>query len=261
MKSIRLYFKYVSAVLTSTMQYKLSFLLMCIGRFIVAFSGFIGISFLFSGFTGIKNYSYGEVLLCFSIVQAAFSLSECLFSGFKGFSGLVKRGDFDRMLLRPRSLILQVIGSRFELGRIGPLLTAGITLIVGIRTCELHFNIMRITTMILMILGGMVLFSALFLLGATINFFSIEDGGIINVLTYGGKDHGKYPIDIYGEGLKKFCTYLIPYTLFQYYPLQYLLGKTDNAIYGFFPLGTIVFLGMCYAFWRFGVRNYKSCGN
>ena len=29
----------------------------------------------------------------------------------------------------------------------------------------------------------------------------------------------KYPIDIYGKGLMRFCTYVIPYTLVQYYPL------------------------------------------
>lgn len=83
----------------------------------------------------------------------------------------------------------------------------------------------------------------------------------MNVLTYGAKEHGKYPIDIYGKGLMRFCTYVIPYTLVQYYPLQYLLGKTDNCFYAFCPLGVTVFVLLCYLFWRVGVRHYKSTGS
>lgn len=135
--NMKLYMKYVSVILQSTMQYKLSFVLMLIGRFVMAFTGFLGIFFLFSGFTQIKGYTYGDIVLCFSIIQMSFAIAECVGSGFKGFSGVVKRGEFDRMLLRPRSLILQVIATRFELGRLGPMLTAVITLVIGIRESKI----------------------------------------------------------------------------------------------------------------------------
>ncbi len=260
-KNIRIYRKYVSVVLQGAMQYKLSFVLMLIGRFILAFNGFVAIFFLFSGFEQIKGYTFGDILLCFSIMQMSFSIAECFGSGFKAFSWIIKRGEFDRMMLRPCSLVLQVIGTRFELGRLGPMVTAVITLVIGIRESQIIWSAGRVFTLAAMILGGAVLFMGLFMFGASLCFFSIEDAGIINVLTYGAKEHGKYPIDIYGKGLMKFCTYVIPYALVQYYPLQFLLGKTKRWQYGLFPLGIIVFAGACYLVWRWGVRNYKSCGN
>lgn len=113
----------------------------------------------------------------------------------------------------------------------------------------------------LMILGGTLLFIGLFMLGASFCFFTIEDTSVINVLTYVAKTHGKYPIDIYGKGIMSFCTYIIPYTLIQYYPLQYLLGKTTGWIAVFYPVGIIGFLAVCYGIWCMGVRNYKSCGS
>ncbi len=260
-KNIRLYLKYVSVILRSTMQYKLSFLLMLIGRFILAFNGFVAIFFLFSGFTQIRGYTYGDILLCFSVMQMSFSIAECIASGFKAFSGIIKRGEFDRMMLRPCSLILQVIGARFELGRLGPMITSVITLIIGIRKSQVVWNMGKAVTLVFMLFGGAVLFAGLFMLGASLCFFSIEDAGIINVLTYGAKEHGKYPIDIYGKGLMQFCTYVIPYTLIQYYPLQFLLGKTDRWQYSLFPFGALLFALLCYLLWRWGVKNYKSCGN
>ena len=48
---IKLYMMYVSNIVKSIMQYKLSFILMFIGRFLVSFSGFVSLAFLFSDFT------------------------------------------------------------------------------------------------------------------------------------------------------------------------------------------------------------------
>lgn len=260
-RSIRLYLKCISAVLQGAMQYKLSFLLMIMGRFLIAFSGFAAIFLLFSEFTDIKGYSYSDVLLCFSIIQMSFGITECIGRGFESFSGIIKQGEFDRMLLRPVSPILQVLGTRFELGKIGPVLTGVIMLAVGIGKSQVVWNAGRIITLFLMLAGGVCLFLGLFLIGAGTCFFTIEDMSFINILTYGGREHGKYPFDIYGKQVMRFCTYIVPYTLIQYYPLQYLLGKTDRWQYGLYPFGAAVFLAVCYAFWRYGMRHYQSTGN
>lgn len=260
-ENVKLYVKYASVCTQSVMQYKLSFLLMIIGRFILAFSELIAIQFLFSGFSQIKDYTYGDVLLCFSIIQMSFTFAELFGNGFKAFSGTVKKGEFDRMMLRPCSLLLQVMGTRFEIGRTGPLLTALITLALGIRHSQITWSILTVWTLAAMIIGGTFLFIGLFMLEASFCFFSIEDTSLINVLTYGAKTHGKYPIDIYGKGILRFCTYVIPYTLIQYYPLQFLLGKTRSWYLAFCPLGMIVFLLVCYFIWQFGVKHYQSCGS
>lgn len=260
-KNIKLYMKYASVCTQSVMQYKVSFLLMIIGRFLLAFCELIAIKFLFYGFTQIKGYTYGDILLCFAVIQMSFTFAELFGNGFKVFSGMVRSGEFDRMMLRPCSLILQVMGSRFEVGRTGPLLTAFFTLVLGIRHSQVTWNLMTVWTIAAMTIGGTLLFMGLFVLEASFCFFSIEDTSLINVLTYGAKTHGKYPIDIYGKGILRFCTYVIPYTLIQYYPLQFLLGKTRSWYLAFCPFGIVVFLLFCYLIWRFGVKNYKSCGS
>lgn len=260
-ENLTLYLKYASVCTQSVMEYKLSFALMLIARFLIAFCELIAIKFLFSGFTQLGGYTYGDVLLCFAIMQMSFTFAELFGNGFKTFSGMVRRGEFDRMMLRPRSLVFQVTASHFEVGRTGPLFTAIITLALGIRHSRLHWNLMTVWTFAAMIIGGTLLFIGLFVLEASFCFFSIEDTSLINVLTYGAKSHGKYPIDIYGKGILRFCTYVIPYSLIQYYPLQFLLGKTDLWYLAFYPLGIVVFLAVCGFVWRFGVRRYKSCGS
>jgi len=259
--NLNVYGKYALACVQSVMQYKVSFLLMLAGRFILAFNEFIAIKFLFSGFEEIKGYTYGDILLCFSVIQMSFTFAELFGNGFKAFSGMVRLGEFDRMLVRPRSLILQIMGTKFEIGRIGPLLTAFITLGLGVQNSQVRWDIMTVFTLIAMIAGGILLFIGLFMLDASFCFFSIQDAALINVLTYGAKSHGKYPVDVYGKGILRFCTFIIPYTLIQYYPLQYILGRTNRWQLAFCPFGVLVFVFACYLVWCFGVRNYKSCGS
>lgn len=234
---------------------------MILGRFLVAFNGFLAIYFLFSSFSGMKGYSYGDVLLCFSAIQMSFALAECIASGFASFSGLVIKGEFDRILLRPRSPILQVLGTRFEISKLGATISALIMLILGIQNSGLKWTGLKVFTLLLMLIGGIILFAGLFMIGATLCFFTMEDTRCMNILTYGAREHGKYPIDIYGKGIMRLCTYVIPYTLVQYYPLQYLLGLSSKWYYAFYPLGTGVFMIACYLFWRFGMIHYKSSGS
>lgn len=258
---IKLYVHYLSITLRSTMQYKASFFLMVTGRFILSFNGILGVYFMLSRFGHVKGYSLGEVLLCFSIIQMDFALAECIGSGFAVFSSIVRQGEFDRILLRPHSAILQLLGSRFRIDRIGLILQAVVMFAYGIAVAPINWTFGRIMTVVFMLIGGTLLFIGFFLLRAALTFFTMEGLEAVNILTYGAKEHGKYPIDIYGKKMLKFCTYVLPYTLIQYYPLQYLLGRTERWYYGIYPFGVAGFLAVCYGAWRLGMRHYQSAGS
>ena len=137
-RKIRLYRQYVSIVVRGMMQYKASFLLNSLGQFLVSFSVFLGIYFMFRRFHQVRGYSYSEVLLCYAIVLMEFSLAEMWARGFDTFSGLVRSGEFDRVLVRPQGEILQVLGSRFELTRLGRMSQAVVMLVYAFCTAEIH---------------------------------------------------------------------------------------------------------------------------
>jgi ABC-2 type transport system permease protein len=83
----------------------------------------------------------------------------------------------------------------------------------------------------------------------------------MNILTYGGREFGRYPYAVYGKGVLKFLTYIIPLALVQYYPLLYLLDREQSAFFMFAPLIGLLFLLPSYAFFRIGLRRYKSTGS
>lgn len=243
------------------MQYKISFLLTTLGQFLVSFNIFLGIYFMMQRFSEVKGFTYSEILMCFSINIMAFSLAEMFARGFDLFPSMISNGEFDRVLVRPKGLIFQVLVSKMEFTRIGRMLQAVVMFVYAVMTCGVAWNGLRILTVIFMILGGVCLFFFLFLTYASVSFFTIEGIEFMNVFTDGAREYGKYPIAIYGKKILKICTFIVPFALFQYYPLLYVLGRNHNVFYVFLPLLTSLFGIPSYLFWKFGVKHYKSTGS
>ncbi len=258
---MKLYFKYVSILLKSQMQYKASFIMTALGQFLSSFTTFLGVYFMFSRFHSVNGFAFPEILICFSIVFMAFSITECFVRGFDVFPRLIQSGNLDRILVRPRNEIFQVLTSNIEFSRIGRLLQSIFILAYAIPTSEIVWSFDKIITVVLMLIGGMAVFSSLFVLYAGISFFTIEGLEFMNIFTDGSRDFGKYPLSIYGESVLKFLTYVIPIALFQYYPFLYLIGRSDNIGLIFLPLLGFIFMIPCYCFFKFGLSKYKSTGS
>ena len=99
------------------------------------------------------------------------------------------------------------------------------------------------------------------LIQASFAFFTTEGLEFMNALTYGGREHGRYPFSIYGKGVLRFLTFVVPLALFQYYPLLYLLGRENGILYRLAPAIGLLFVIPSYAFFRFGLRRYRSTGS
>ena len=139
-QALKLYIHYISINIRSMMEYKTSFFLMTVSQFLVSFNVFLGVFFMFQRFSNVKGFTYSEVLLCFSIMLLEFSLAEMYARGFDVFPGMIKNGTFDRVLVRPQSEILQVLGSKFELTRIGRMLQSVVMFIYGITKSEITWT-------------------------------------------------------------------------------------------------------------------------
>ena len=259
--NIKLYKHYVSVNFRSMMQYKTSFLLSLIGQFLISFNVFLGVFFMFQRFSRVEGFTYSEVLLCFSIVLMEFSLAEMAARGFDAFAGMVRTGEFDRVLVRPQGEIVQVLGSKFELTRIGRMLQAVVMFVYGVVKSQVAWDFPKVLTVIFMLIGGTAVFSGLFLSYAALCFFTLDGLEFMNVFTDGAREFGKYPVGVYGEKAVLFATFIVPYALVQYYPLLYILGRRTSIGYMVLPLAACWFLVPALGLWKFGVRHYKSSGS
>ena len=258
---MRLYMRYFAINLKSQMQYKATFILNVFGRIIIAFATVAGVWFMFLRFNEVEGFTLSQVLLCTAATLMAFCLTEVFARGFDIFPRLLGNGQFDRFLVRPRNIIFQVLASQMEFARLGILIQAVVVFCYAIPNSGVIWTWDKSLALFLMISCGAAVFFALYVIYAAFSFFTVEGLEFMNILTHGGREFGRYPYSVYGKGILKFLTYVIPLALIQYYPLLYLLDIETDVLYMLTPVISLLFLLPSYAFFRVGLRRYKSTGS
>ena len=173
-QDMRMYFRYMKLAFRGQLQYRASFLMTLAAQMLVPFTIFAGMLLLFDRFHRLGEWSVDEVMLCFACTHIAFALSECFARGFDLFSGLVSQGEFDRVLVRPRNTVLQVLGARFEFSRIGKVALFSVVLGIALTRLSLDWNPLRVLALVLMIVCGSLVFTAIFMMAATACFWTIQ---------------------------------------------------------------------------------------
>lgn len=247
--------------LKSILEYRKNFIISSIAQIATSVFAFISILFLFDKFGDIEGYTFNNVLICFSISFLGFSMAECFFRAFDHFDRMIGNGEFDRILVRPRNVILQVLGTKIEFTKFGRAMTSIVVFICVLLSNPELLKLDKILTLLLMILGTIIIYASLFILKAGITFFTTQSLEIMNIFTDGARDLAQYPLNIYQKWVKNFLTYILPLAIVNYYPLLYVIEKTDNKLYMALPILSILFTIPCYIVWRIGLRKYKSTGS
>src|SRR4029450_1229054 len=266
MHAIRLYGRYASISLRGQMEYRASFLMHTIGQFLVTGFEFVGIWALFDRFGQIKGWTLEEVAFFYGLVSITWSISDAVSRGFDVFGTTVKNGDFDRILLRPRSTIVQLFGQELPLRRIGRFAQGVAVLAFAIARLDVAWSAARIALFALTVIGGVSVFVGLLILEATSAFWTTESLERGNGFTYGGVTMSQYPLDIYRPWFRRFFLFLIPLGCVSYLPAVAMLGRPDPLgtplpLQWIAPLVGPTFLLVCLQVWKFGVRRYQSTGS
>ena len=261
MESTRLYFKYIAMAIKGQMAYKSSFIMMSIGHFAITAIEFLGVYILFDRFEQLKGWTLYEVAVFYGVISMAFAFTEAFGRGYDRFHEYIRMGDFDRYLLRPRSLNLQILGSDFQLMRIGRFLQGLMVLGYGMHHLEFEQPMLVILTLILALVGAVLTFLGLFTLQAAMSIFTIQTLEIANAFTYGGVQMAQYPMDIYKSWFRKIFLFLIPLGTVTYFPIMSVLGRGSLVIGLATPLVGLVFYAFSIWIFNYGVRYYCSTGS
>lgn len=257
---MKLYIKTLKMHIKSTLEYKASFIISFISQILVFFSYYFIILSLFSKFGNIKGFTLYEVLLCFSIIQFGYAFCETFARGIDQFDKLIIKGDFDRLLIRPQNILIQVLCYDLDLVKISRLIQAIIVFVIALVNLNIDWTILKVAALMLMVLSSIVIFFGIFLLAASFCFFTIQGLEVRNLFTDGGKHMAQYPIGVFNKGFIVFFTIIIPYAFVNYYPLLYVLGKSNNIFYMLSPLIVFIYLIPCFIIFNIGSKRYQSVG-
>ena len=258
---MNVYFKALKLHLKSMLEYKASFIISFLSQILVFFTYYFIILALFLKFDNIKGFTLYEVLLCFSIIQFGFAFCETFEIGMDKFDNLIIQGEFDRILLRPKNLIIQVLCYDADFIKFSRLIQAIIVFIVALVNLNINWTLLKVSTLVLMLISAILIIFGIFILAASYCFITVQGLEVRNVFTAGGKHMAQYPIGIFKKGFVWFFTFIIPYAFVNYYPLLYFLGKSNNLLWAFSPLLLIIYLIPCILIFYKGAKRYASVGS
>lgn len=261
-----LYLRFVGASIRSQMQYRASFIMLAIGHFFGTGVEFLALWALFDRFGSLQGWTLAEIAFFYGAVNVAFATAESLARSFDNFGDLIKSGEFDRILLRPRSAALQVAGREAQLMRIGRFTQGLVVLLWSAAALGVRWTVPRVALLVASLAGGACLFIGLFVLQATMAFWTTETLEIWNTVTYGGVETAQFPISVYRPWFRAFFIFAVPLATVTYFPALPILGRADVLgspvwFQWLSPLVGVAFLVVALQVWRLGVRHYHSTGS
>ena len=266
MDALRLYGRYASISLRGQLEYRASFVMQAVGQFFVTGLEFVGVLMLFKRFGQIRGWTLYEVAFLYGLISISHAVADAVTRGFDVFDTMVKYGEFDRILLRPRSTVLQLFGQELTLRRVGRLTQGIAVLLFALHGLDIEWSVGRVLMLLFTVASGACVFAGLIVLQATSAFWTTEGLEMWNAFTYGGVSMSQYPIAIYRSWFRRVFTFVIPLACINYFPGVAILGRPDPLgtpvmVQWLAPLAGPLFLVVSLQVWKFGVRHYQSTGS
>ena len=265
--NLHMYLRMLVYQLHSQMQFRASFWMDLLSTGMGNLVYFLAMALVIQRFGSIAGWSLGEIAFLIGLMEMSFGIMEMIFSGFDYdyFATIVREGKFDQVMLRPVGLTWQVLGSRFLVRRVGRILEGLLIFIIALSQVNIDWTLGKVLYIPVVLASQVLVMGALFMMGSTITFWTLQSIEAVNILTYGGTELMSYPMDIYPVWMQRFFTFVVPFIFLNFYPALYFLNKPDPLRFPPFapflaPFVALTFFGVALWFWRVGINHYQSSG-
>ena len=266
MDTFRLYCRSMSMLIKSQLQYPLSFLMQTLAQLVMEGGEMMALILLIDRFDRLNQWGPGDLYFFFGVMSVSFYLTEIFGRGVTGnFPYLVRTGQLDTILLRPRGVLTQVLCSAADPRRITCIAVGVVSLVLGSRLSEIAWSPLKALLLAEIFFFSFWLLLGLFMIEAILCIHSVKSVEIANTLTYGGRSACEYPSDIYPRPLRILFTVIAPFALVMHVPASAILDKTlfGWPMWAAFvtPLSGLVLFGVIYLLFRKAMRFYRSTGS
>ena len=112
MKTIRLYLRSMKMLMKCQFEYPVSFFLQTLAQLIMEGGEMLAVILIINRFDRVNQWEAGDLFFFFGVMSVTFYLTECFGRGITGnFPYMIRSGQMDTVLLRPRGVLTQVLCS------------------------------------------------------------------------------------------------------------------------------------------------------
>jgi ABC-2 type transport system permease protein len=174
--------------------------------------------------------------------------------------GYIRRGGFDRFLIRPMNPLFHLLANQFNTDGIGNFLVGLVLVVEAGRELGVYTSAFAVLYTVVSVFSGAVIFTAISLAAATSAFW-LQDSIAVSAAVFENHRFAYFPLNIYPRAFIFALTWIIPYGFASFYPAAFLLGG-DVGLLAW--LGPVIAAGLAilsYRVWLFGLRHYSGTGS
>lgn len=266
MNTLRLYGRSMVMLIRSQLQYPLSFLMQTLAQLVMEGGEMLAVILIIDRFDRLNQWGPGDLYFFFGLMSVSFYVTEIFGRGITGnFPSMVRSGQLDTLLLRPRGVLTQVLCSAADPRRITCVAVGTVSLILGSHLSQISWSFSKALLLAESIFFSFWLLLGLFMIEAILCIHSVKSVELANALTYGGRSACEYPVDIYPRPLRLLFTVIAPFALVMHVPASAIL---DKPVFGWplwtaflAPVSGLALFGIMYVLFRKALRFYRSTGS
>jgi ABC-2 type transport system permease protein len=261
MSELALYTRYLRINFLSGLQYK-GWVMQIVNVLFTVITDPIDVLLLFARFGPIGAWGVERVMLVYGISLTSFGLAELFSRGYDAFPWQIRTGAFDRILLRPRSTMVQILGMRFHIHRLSRVVGGLCLVFWALMRQGISLGVVNLTQLALALVGGYLVYTGVFIFSSAIAFWTINALNWVFIFTNGSYQVSKCPPELLPAWLRNTFTFFMPMLVISYYPAAAISGWGVHPLLGWLALPTgMLFVGASLALWKVGVRRYGSTGS
>ncbi|NIA22701.1 MAG: hypothetical protein GWP03_00815 [Proteobacteria bacterium] len=263
MRYIYLWFSFFKISFSKEVEYRMDFLLQCLGYFLWFLFTIIFFKIIYSHVSSIGGWNFYQTLYLIGINQIIIYIYQGLFlRNFSNFSLLVRKGELDHLLLKP--IDLQFISTLRNIDIRAFFLLPFPIILIFYSTSHLQLNLSFSSYFLLLFLIFLGLLLR-YIIGFFIVIFAIWMGNVssLSALQNEFLKYAGYPASIYKGASAIIFTYIIPIVLIANLPAGVILGKLKNpaemVIYTI--LFTLIVFFLVRIFFYKAIKYYSSASS
>jgi ABC-2 type transport system permease protein len=254
------------AYLRGQMQYRANFLVDVVMGMVYHLTGLLFVGVLLSRFEELAGWTLGEMVFLYGLRLLVHALRGVVFGNVGRVESLIRRGEFDRILIRPIPPLLHLMAMRVPISDIGNLISGLGVFAFALTLVDVDWSPLAVAYLVMAILGGCLIEAAVQLATSAMAFRTGSAQALYVLLNDVVNTYGNYPLSAFPALTRFALTFGLPLAFVAYFPAAVLLGRTPElsvhpAVAYAAPLVGVVWFMLALLLWRSEIGQYRSAGH
>lgn len=214
---------------------------------------------IFNNIPELAGWTYDELVLTYGFYLVTKGCADLISNNLYSLERYIKRGKLDLYYIKPNSILGQLLIENIDLAQLINVFAGG--LIIGRSLTGAGILINKLPALMFMTAIGVVVIFSIKLFTMSIAFWTFSSYPIAITLS-NCCEYAKYPIDIYGDALKRFFMFIFPLSFISYFQVEVV--RMQENIWWEVILGTfaaLLLLLISLITWKKGLSKYQSGGH